>query len=602
MTHAISNSGSPGSSWRSKRSSETTPDVADRVLSALDRPAPPTRRRSSTAAILFLGIAATGLVMFWPGAEGPEPTQPASRPAPSWQDPSPEPFTDLHPNSHAALRQLLKDLTAVRLTWQHRSKRAALIGTTRLVTPGWVPVPELQTTVELDAIPLGAPVRGSHAPRSPVVCEFLLTDNRRIRGHLATGDQAFFGAPTLPMPLHLDLDPLAQAIESLGARARREFAAVDSAQELAEVPAETRHIVCAGIDDDGLAKLERLTELRTLTISTHLDAIAQIPMLGNLPIFGNQFRREEPATQISDRGLTGLSACRNLRTVILVGIAVSDDTLELLARLPALRSIHIREGSRSTLTGKGFAPLATEGRGLRTLELEGCPEIDDAGLITISEIATDELKIAFAGNDISRQGLGAFLGKLKTRALVLDGTEFDRRVLQLTAEAPLRGHLETLCLRHGTVDLEGIEGFLELRELRLEECRVPSGALEPLAGARIHTLVVDRCSRLDVQELEHAILLPCLRSVGLRNLREGIDWAHLLPQLAGAKQLKTLDLTGCQAEGDQLVPALRGFSHLEILDLRGNSIAPAQQTSLQQALPETAVHAPTTQNRIGRRR
>ncbi|HEX5054583.1 MAG TPA: hypothetical protein VFZ65_22595 [Planctomycetota bacterium] len=596
------------------------PDLTQALMAAADEGVPvsegPVRPRALVVATFLLGAAAVAVALLTSRGGAGERRVPVLVPAPvprpaPLQEPVAGRLREVVPTTVEELRQLLGGVGAARLSWQYRTSYrdiAAASAGIDVQMHGWLTVPEMAAEIALHELTIGeAASPALRAPARASMCDLLLADGSYVRGYVGLGEGAgalaVFGTPRLsPQVLAgAGWDELVGAAAALDERARNAFALTQSIGELAAASDQTEVLVCAGVDDDGLQQLARFPKLRNVVVSTRQDHLQRVPMLADLPVLGRHFEARAPAVAVSDRGLLPLAGCRCLESVTLIGAAATDEAIARLAALPKLHTLRVLEGDAAKLTGAGLAPFA--GRTLRAVELEQCPGIDDAGLATIGRsLDAGELRVVFANDNVTRDGLRALLGAVRASTLTIDGIELDHGTFDLPRQAPLLRTLAELRLRHATIDLSGLANFLALRDLSLAECRLPAGALSAVAQSRLASLTIDRCAKPVVEDVASAIQLPSLRRLTLSNLRAWSDWEPVLAGLANARRLVALDLSGNDASGGDLLPGLLPLSWLEQLDLRGNRLSEDDQQRLGTALAATRIRWPEAERTAGRRR
>lgn len=538
------------------------PDVAARVLAAADEAgrgaaagaAPARGSRTFAVVAVLAGAAAVLATWLWRDDGTPRETAtPAAAPESAGEQDPQRPPRPRQANSHDELRSLAKTATSVRLTWQCRvTEHTVGLGSgIEVSSRGWFVVPELATTLELVGLALGESAGEPCAPALAVVCDLQLEGGATLHGFLGLDDASspiVFGTPSLgPHPLVVDSDDataLAEAVRGLERRAAETFALVRSGAELDAVPRTVEILVCEAVAEAGLQTLRDLRGLRHVTIAATSLREAEVPLLRDVPVIADLFRRRDVAVvAIGEAALRPLLRCEALETLTLVGAEVGDEFVAALAALPRLQELRI-EGAAATLTGRGFAAFAAGAARLRDLRLLACPGLDDAGLAAIAgAVRADTVHVALApAPKVTAAGTHTFLTAVTARDLTLENVVL-AGALQLGKDAPLQRSLASLRLVASTVHLEGIAGFRALRELRLERCSLPAKGLRPAGLTRLTTLEIHG-GAFPGEDLLAAVQLPSLRAVALRDLGERMPWPELCDALAQNRALAEIDLRG----------------------------------------------------------
>ena len=242
---------------------------------------------------------------------------------------------------------------------------------------------------------------------------------------------------------------------------------------------------------------------------------------------------------------------------------VDDHWGPLLGGLPALRSLDLSRCPHVTDLLLGLLPA-----GLKKLNLSGCRQITYAGMNLINRLRLDELNLLDC--PITNRGL-ANLAPQHLRSLALSwsrpGSTWDGQGL---------AHLATNRLRVLELDLDDqvddeALGALLPRARKLEQLTILDGAegntarmLGYLKDMPLRVLALTH-GTIDDQAMEHLAGLPLERLVltGLPQVKGyGAAFLHRAP-------LKDLEFDSCENLSEEdLAPALAGLASLQILRLR----------------------------------
>jgi thiol-disulfide isomerase/thioredoxin/Leucine-rich repeat (LRR) protein len=295
------------------------------------------------------------------------------------------------------------------------------------------------------------------------------------------------------------------------------------------------------VTDEGLAHVGRLTGLLILDLESN---------------------------RITDAGMKNLSGLTKLRFVELgafhvnrEGFGVGDETLKVLAGLPALETIRLRD---TKVTGAGLAALAAL-KSLGHLNLSGT-RIGDAGLANLKQLpslVSLGLGVYNTGADITDEGLKTIGEIVNLKSLDLAGNKItDAGLIHLRNLT----RLENLGLDNTGITEAGLANLEPLQAL--EDLRLYTGHRVTDVGAA-HLAKLKSLRRLTdnltVTDVGVALLasLPRLETLSLSDSTITIDGAR---QIAGMKSLKRLGFGGCPI-GDEELAAMCDLPNLEWLQL-----------------------------------
>ncbi len=223
------------------------------------------------------------------------------------------------------------------------------------------------------------------------------------------------------------------------------------------------HLLGTKITDIGLGHVANIQSLTAIRITTEIPALwndgsikrhggtSRTPIsdeglkyLGRLPRLEHLDVSYSAITDAGLRGLIGLGGNRALRTLVLDRTGITDEGLNIVARLPAITAIGL---SGCAVTDDGVARLldATE---LEELWLDDTP-VSDVLLTSVARRGGLRV-LSLAGTRISDEGALALSQLSSLRCLILDETNVSiRSVAKLVLK--LR-NLEELQLRNTAID------------------------------------------------------------------------------------------------------------------------------------------------------
>lgn len=360
---------------------------------------------------------------------------------------------------------------------------------------------------------------------------------------------------------------------------------------LAALPEDTANLVLRTFGPADLAGLSRFRGLRRLSLvstpgvagvmpgwrpwsESSGDADALRP-LGDLALLEDLQLPWDLVVQPAL--LQPLERSRHLRTIGLYSTICSPLLADAIAVMPALRELRL---SMCAVDAAFLARLAAAPRPLVSLELQGCPGLDDEAWQALGTLRTlqrlvvssqnSEGTTAVAGKTLALRTLGeaafaAFAALPELRELRLDESAFDDRML-----LRLPGRLQVLDLGDrpmGALAADTLRRLGGLRELTFGCGLEPAPAIATLAELRLE--------RLDYRgALTPELLRACAAQPGLRNLslklRRRVDLAPLAASgsLAELRLIASVGIgeVGYQPKVEDLLP-LRQCEGLQRLDL-----------------------------------
>jgi Leucine-rich repeat (LRR) protein len=314
-----------------------------------------------------------------------------------------------------------------------------------------------------------------------------------------------------------------------------------------------------------LAVLRGLTELHvTGTGITRLGVEQLRHQLPRCQVFGSQQTRRPPTAVVdlkgqgaSDETLPELLVGKNPWKLVLQGPGITDASLPLVASLPSLTVLELRETS---VTDEGLAALAASST-LKRVEFWNMPQITEDAIPHLAAIRNIEW-LAFKGTAVYGPGL-----------------------------KPLQGRLRGLAMGHQQLDIEAFQEYI-----------VPFGTLNglDLAGCRVNDEAVKSMSeQMDISGHLHLGFNPNIKGPGLAHIRDmprierllltrsGID-DEGLAHLRDATHIRALSVSET-AITDASVETLTTLTGLVELDVTDTGITEEGLERLRAALPDAKI-------------
>lgn len=326
------------------------------------------------------------------------------------------------------------------------------------------------------------------------------------------------------------------------------------------------------LTDDGAKALAKVPQLKHLTIrgSVMTDAglatLATIAQLESIEILNPTVPKPEWEPRITAAGLREFAKLPELKKLSVSGheIKLDDAAIGFLVQMKNLEHLVLWS---TPITDAGVRVIGTL-RKLKTLSLEHCTQISDAGMAHLVRCTTlKELWLSFA--PIGGEGL-AHLTRLEgLERLHLNGTKTDDDALQYVAGMK---ELQQLTLVRTAVrgpGLKHLAGLTKLKLLEFAECKLESPPWEALAGLtelRALSLRKTLVFNADMAGLKH---LPGLRRLFLGGTVIGDKGIATLAEFA---ELEALELGGTQVS-DEALPAIAKLRSLKELNLAGTRVS-----------------------------
>ena len=296
------------------------------------------------------------------------------------------------------------------------------------------------------------------------------------------------------------------------------------------------------INDQGLQQIGRLKTLRRLLIrQSPVSLLGVVKLSQTIPrieIFFTggrlQSGRLELDPPLVEADLASLKGAGNIRVLDLAGLRVSDSAVTLLARLPGLTSLVLKncritdngvrqlaklqrlesmDLSRTQLTDKGLAPLSNL-KSLKVLKLGYLP-ITREGMVHIAALP-NLTELHMAGTNISGNSLTQLKGLTKLRVLDLSELRITDRVLARFVLPHTQ--LQRLGLRGTDISgnsLKPLGSLEQLEVLWLGQTAISSNSLGRLAAYKKLRSLDLSGTPIDDSAVQHLQLLPSLRTLNL---------------------------------------------------------------------------------------
>jgi thiol-disulfide isomerase/thioredoxin/Leucine-rich repeat (LRR) protein len=280
------------------------------------------------------------------------------------------------------------------------------------------------------------------------------------------------------------------------------------------------------------------------------------------------------SSPISDAGTGHLAGLKKLRFVNLEafkvnreGFGVGDETLKVLAGLPALETIRLRD---SKVTGAGLAVLGPL-KSLSHLGLAGT-KIGDAGLASLNQLpalVSLDLGVYNTGAGVTDEGLKTIGEMVQLKRLNLSGNKItDAGLVHLQKLA----RLDNLALDNTGITEAGLANLEPLQAL--ENLRLYTGhPVTDVGAAYLAKLKSLRrlTENLRLTDVGLALLatLPKLEELSLTDSTISLDGAR---QIVGMKALKWLHFQRCPI-GDPELAAMANLPNVEWLQLADTHVS-----------------------------
>lgn len=211
---------------------------------------------------------------------------------------------------------------------------------------------------------------------------------------------------------------------------------------------------CAQLCDSDLIGLcQNLRALRVLNLSgsfpnligNSIAAIGNLPLLEELNLSHNKAVTDAVITVICD-------GCTKLRYLDLTGCNpyITDMALGKLARCYGLR--HLKLSYLGNITDSGLGSLSCQGL-LQLLEVRGCPQVTDEGVLILLELCRDLRLLDVSGCErVTNSSVASAVDIVSERphvlTLVVGGTNVEPDHLHLDPKGKLKIDRNSFCMEH----------------------------------------------------------------------------------------------------------------------------------------------------------
>lgn len=307
---------------------------------------------------------------------------------------------------------------------------------------------------------------------------------------------------------------------------------------------------------------------RTVPITSPQNAVRHLPALRKLRSFsfGNvelvdetlrivgQLKNLEKlkalyATNVTDAGIAHLANLHQLKTLLLVGMSVTDESLPILG---GFRSLEILALNNSRVSDSGLVHLQNL-TNLREIALRQCSGITDRGMPRLSNLPRLEY-LDLSGANVTSTGFEHLKQLTRMRRLRMSNNrELGDGALRVIASF---NQLEELCLGNTKVTAEGVRRLATLKKLRVLDLSDNSGVTD--------------------EAIAHLAGLASLEELNLHNTKAS---PTAIKHLAQLKRLRILDLSENAAINLDAVPDLTKLAALKQLDLHQTNVKLTQQNA-----------------------
>jgi hypothetical protein len=234
----------------------------------------------------------------------------------------------------------------------------------------------------------------------------------------------------------------------------------------------------AQLQGHGLAHLSQMPKVRSLSLPRGL-APGSLVHITNLPLQQFSIPHDTPAAD-----LVHLQKMESLEHVV-PPEGLTDEGLEILAQLPALKSLSL--SSCRQLTDEGLQPLASN----RTIShINLAEQFTDAGLKHLAKMPQLEMLIGIMGEGVTDAGIASLKTLPKLRIVELGPSNTDACLREL-AQFPA---LDNLNIRKSRVTSKGfgeLKGMTKLRQINLMDVPLTDEAVAALGElSQLRSLIV----------------------------------------------------------------------------------------------------------------
>lgn len=337
-------------------------------------------------------------------------------------------------------------------------------------------------------------------------------------------------------------------------------ALVRTRADIEALPEHTTQVFGINLPDDALPALLRLQKLEAIamTVST-FEALR-----------GGPLKPDKEPVFVTDDGIERLAALRNLRALILEGqlkikgpglvrmvkntklrelnivsMAIPDQLLENLCRLPLLA---LRLNGSQSFGDAGLRAIAGSTT-LQEVSLRGCTHLEDHWIARLSGMKSlEELNLGGIGSHTTFTGI-----RLNPLPEPAPGSGVTDRLMQQLAPLP---KLRSLSLYAGSVTDKGLQALQKIPSLR----ELDLGSIGEISSTGIAALPKG---------------ITSLKLLGHRSLD-----ASLLKALLSRPSLRDLHVGWCRGMAEDAVDMLCAATHLKSLNVGGWELSDAERNRL----------------------
>lgn len=233
---------------------------------------------------------------------------------------------------------------------------------------------------------------------------------------------------------------------------------------------------CIKVTDRGFASLGKLPSVTQLWLPCGLSDKAyasladQTPNLESLLVKGYG----KHLSKLTDAGIPPLGKLTKLKSVILIGVPVTDESWPAFAAIPSLTELGINDGS---IKGRGINQLAACPK-LTDLTLRLC-EVSEKGFKEVSELQS--LTALTLDESGVRDGGLEHIAKLKgLRSLSIENEKLTDAALASVAKLDALQTLYVMKVPFTDRGIQQLAALKKLKEIRLNVTRVTPGGIEQL--------------------------------------------------------------------------------------------------------------------------
>ena len=356
-------------------------------------------------------------------------------------------------------------------------------------------------------------------------------------------------------------------------------------------------------------QLAKLTQLRSLrfAVSPGIDdaILSTVAALPDLQEFN--LRR----VKVTDSGMTLLSRSRSLNYVMISEMAITDEGVASLAKLPLLRALNVysaepddefssyHDSAQTKVTDLGLEHLGQCSQ-LMSLNIHGA-KVSTSGLQKLFTRCPDLRYLAISKSTVELGALEVASRLKNLQTIRITGKMLDDRIASQISKLPnlrqIEGilqignegveklaslpHLESLQFFGNADDscMQALSNLSKLKELSIDGSRITDDGLAKLHGFPQLEKVQLGGPGFTSRCLNTAATWPQLKSLALSYLsprKDGkAEWAELSTLPATLQQL---EFQSCPNTNDDLLQAIGSLAHLKSLSIQSKSVTEMTDT------------------------